>query len=36
LNQTLVTCRLLGGGPDFIPDWSKCCDHFALHAGKTV
>ncbi|KAF5830397.1 FAE1/Type III polyketide synthase-like protein-domain-containing protein [Dunaliella salina] len=33
-NLSLVlSCRLLGGGPEFKPEWTRCCEHFALHAG---
>ena len=27
--------RLAGGeGPDYVPDFTRCVDHFAIHAGK--
>ena len=27
--------RLAGGeGPDYVPDFTRCVDHFAIHAGR--
>ena len=27
--------RLAGGeGPDYVPDFTRCVDHFAIHAGN--